>query len=303
MVAYVDGEWMDSADARISVFDHGLLYGDGVFEGIRFYAHEPFLLDAHIARLEASARAICLDLGASHAAFSELAREAVRRSGMADGYIRLIVTRGPGALGVSPHTCSAPTVILMVAPLALYSADAYANGIVLVTSSLRRSAADALPAQAKTLNYLTSVLASIEARRQGADEAILLNGEGVVAECTADNLFVVTGGRVATPSTSHGALSGITRGLVLGAPARARHSLRRARRHPGGRVDRRRAVPDGDGRRGGRGAHGRRAAAARCAADHRCGRRRLPRVHRCRAGALGERCTRRRAGLKNRFQK
>ncbi len=131
-----------------------------------------------------------------HAAFCELAREAVRRSGMADGYIRLVVTRGPGALGVSPHTCAAPTVILMVAPLALYSPEAYANGIVLVTSSLRRSAADALPAQAKTLNYLTSVLASIEARRQGADEAILLNGEGIVAECTADNLFVVSGGRV-----------------------------------------------------------------------------------------------------------
>jgi branched-chain amino acid aminotransferase len=214
MVAYVDGEWMDSADARISVFDHGLLYGDGVFEGIRFYGHEPFLLDAHISRLEASARAICLELGAGHAAFVGIAREAVRRSGMADGYIRLVVTRGPGALGVSPHTCEAPTVILMVAPLALYSPEAYANGIVLVTSSLRRSAPDALPGQAKTLNYLTSVLASIEARRQGADEAILLNNEGVVAECTADNLFVVSGGRVSTPSTSHGALSGITRGLV-----------------------------------------------------------------------------------------
>jgi branched-chain amino acid aminotransferase len=215
MVACVDGEWMDSADARISVFDHGLLYGDGVFEGIRFYGGEAFLLDAHIARLEASARAICLDLGRPHASFCELAREAVRRSGMSDGYIRLVVTRGPGALGVSPHTCAAPTVILMVAPLALYSPEAYANGIALVTSSLRRSAADALPAQAKTLNYLTSVLASIEARRQGADEAILLNGEGIVAECTADNLFVVSRGRVATPSTSHGALSGITRGLVV----------------------------------------------------------------------------------------
>jgi branched-chain amino acid aminotransferase len=214
MVAYVDGEWMDAADAQISVFDHGLLYGDGVFEGIRFYGHEAFLLDAHIARLEASARAICLDLGMSHAAFCELTREAVRRSGMQDGYIRLVVTRGRGALGVSPHTCAAPTVILMVAPLALYSPEAYANGIVLVTSSMRRSAADALPGQAKTLNYLTSVLASIEARRQGADEAILLNGEGLVAECTADNLFVVSGGRVSTPSTSHGALAGITRGLV-----------------------------------------------------------------------------------------
>jgi branched-chain amino acid aminotransferase len=214
MVAYVDGEWMDSADARISVFDHGLLYGDGIFEGIRFYQQEAFLLDAHIARLEASARAICLELPCAGGEISELVREAVRRSGMTDGYIRLVVTRGVGALGVSPHSCGTPTVILMVAPLALYSAEAYANGIVLVTSSLRRSAADALPAQAKTLNYLTSVLASIEARRQGADEAILLNGEGAVAECTADNLFVVSRGRVATPSTSHGALSGITRGLV-----------------------------------------------------------------------------------------
>ncbi|MEO9174534.1 MAG: branched-chain-amino-acid transaminase [Gaiellales bacterium] len=214
MVAYVDGEWMDSADARISVFDHGLLYGDGVFEGIRFYGHEPFLLDAHLCRLAASARAICLEIGVAQADLAGLTREAVARSGMADGYIRLIVTRGPGALGVSPHTCSAPTVILMVAPLALYSAEAYANGIVLVTSSMRRSASDALPAQAKTLNYLTSVLASIEARRQGADEAILLNDEGIVAECTADNLFVVSGGRVFTPTTAQGALSGITRGLV-----------------------------------------------------------------------------------------
>src|ERR1700759_227942 len=100
MTAFVDGEWMDAADARVSVFDHGLLYGDGVFEGIRFYGHEAFLLDAHIARLEASARAICLDLGMSHAAFCELTREAVRRSGMEDGYIRLVVTRGRGALGV-----------------------------------------------------------------------------------------------------------------------------------------------------------------------------------------------------------
>jgi branched-chain amino acid aminotransferase len=214
MVAYVDGAWMDAADAQISVFDHGLLYGDGVFEGIRFYGGEPFLLDAHIARLEASARAICLDLGSGHAELAALARAAVGRSGMTDGYIRLVVTRGRGALGVSPHTCAAPTTILMVAPLALYSAEAYANGIVLVTSSLRRSAPDALPAQAKTLNYLTSVLASIEARRQGADEAILLNNEGVVAECTADNLFVVSRGRVATPATSQGALSGITRALV-----------------------------------------------------------------------------------------
>ncbi len=215
MVAYVDGEWTETADARISVLDHGLLYGDGVFEGIRFYAHEPFLLDAHLDRLEASARAICLELPASHDVLAELCREAVRRSEVDDGYIRLVVTRGRGALGVSPHTCAAPTLILIVAALSLYPADAYDTGIALVTSSLRRGAPDALPAQAKTLNYLTSVLASIEARRQGADEAILLNGEGFVAECTADNLFVVSGGRVSTPATSHGALAGITRGLVM----------------------------------------------------------------------------------------
>ncbi len=215
MVAYVDGEWTETADARISVLDHGLLYGDGVFEGIRFYGREPFLLDAHLDRLEASARAICLDLPAAHEELAELCREAVRRSEAVDGYIRLVVTRGRGALGVSPHTCEAPTLILIVAALSLYPADAYETGIALVTSSLRRGAPDALPAQAKTLNYLTSVLASIEARRQGADEAILLNGDGLVAECTADNLFVVSGGRVSTPATSHGALAGITRGLVM----------------------------------------------------------------------------------------
>jgi branched-chain amino acid aminotransferase len=215
MVAYVDGEWTDSADAKVSVFDHGLLYGDGVFEGIRFYGDEPFLLDAHLDRLSASARAICLELPRTHDELAALCREAVRRSGIADGYIRLVVTRGRGALGVSPHTCGTPTLVLIVAPLALYPEEAYDTGLVLVTSSLRRGAPDALPAQAKTLNYLTSVLASIEARRQGADEAILLNSEGFVAECTADNLFVISRGRVATPSTSHGALAGITRGLVL----------------------------------------------------------------------------------------
>jgi branched-chain amino acid aminotransferase len=214
MTAYVDGQWMDAADARVSVFDHGLLYGDGVFEGIRFYGGEAFLLDAHLARLEASARAICLTLPLERAALAGIVNEGIARSGMAAGYIRLVVTRGRGALGVSPHTCAAASTILLVAPLSLYPQTAYTDGIALVTSSMRRSAADALPAQAKTLNYLTSVLASIEARRQGAEEAILLNADGHVAECTADNLFVVSRGRVATPATAHGALAGITRGLV-----------------------------------------------------------------------------------------
>ena len=132
-----------------------------------------------------------------------------------DSYLRLVVTRGTGALGVSPHTCGAPTVIVIAAPLALYPPEAYRDGLVLVTSSLRRSASDALPPQVKSLNYLTSVLASIEARRQGADEALILNAQGHVAECTADNLFVVRDGRLRTPAPSGGALAGITRGLIV----------------------------------------------------------------------------------------
>ncbi len=215
MLAYVDGVWSTSDEARISVLDHGLLYGDGVFEGIRFYRGRPFLLDRHLDRLASSARAIALILPVALGELAALCREAVARTGLADGYLRLIVTRGRGALGVSPHTCVCPSVILIAAPLALYPPDAYRDGIVLVTSSLRRAAPDALPPQVKTLNYLTSVLASIEARRQGAHEALVLNGQGAIAECTADNVFLVSNGRIRTPSVGHGALAGITRDLVL----------------------------------------------------------------------------------------
>jgi branched-chain amino acid aminotransferase len=215
-LAWVNGTWGSAADARVGVLDHGLLYGDGVFEGIRFYGREPFLLDEHLARLEASARALALELPLDRAGFAELCWEGARRSATDDGYLRLVVTRGPGALGVSPHTCvSGPTTILIAAPLALYSEEARLAGVKLVTSSLRRSAADALPPQVKSLNYLTSVLASIEARRQGAEEAILLNAQGLIAECTADNLFAVQGGVVRTPAVTDGALRGITRDLVL----------------------------------------------------------------------------------------
>lgn len=214
MIAYVDGTWSASDDARISVLDHGLLYGDGVFEGIRFYRGRPFLLDEHLARLEASARAIALELPLSPAETGALVDEAIARTGLADGYLRLVVTRGKGALGVSPHTCERPSVVLIGAPLALYPEDAYRDGIVIVTSPLRRAAADALPPQVKTLNYLTSVLASIEARRQGAHEALLLNAQGFIAECTADNVFLVSRGLIRTPAIAHGALAGITRKLV-----------------------------------------------------------------------------------------
>jgi branched-chain amino acid aminotransferase len=215
VIAYVDGTWSTSDEARIPVLDHGLLYGDGVFEGIRFYRRKAFLVEPHLRRLEASARAIALDLPLRRQEFAALLDDAVTRSGLDDGYIRLVVTRGKGALGVSPHTCGRPTVIAIAAPLALYPEEAYRDGVVVVTSGLRRAAADALPPQVKTLNYLTSVLASIEARRQGAHEALLLNAQGFIAECTADNVFLVTGGEVRTPAIAHGALAGITRRLVV----------------------------------------------------------------------------------------
>ena len=215
MIACVDGEWTSSAEARIGVLDHGLLYGDGVFEGIRFYGGRAFLLDEHLRRLADSARALALELPLDADGFAALCAEAIERTGLADGYLRLVVTRGQGALGVSPHTCARPTVVLIAAPLALYPAEAYRDGLVLVTSSLRRASPDSLPPQVKSLNYLTSVLASVEARRQGADEAIILNAQGHVAECTADNLFVVRDGTLRTPPRSGGALAGITRGLVM----------------------------------------------------------------------------------------
>jgi branched-chain amino acid aminotransferase len=215
VIAYVDGTWSASDEARISVLDHGLLYGDGVFEGIRFYARTAFLLDAHLARLEASARALALDLPMARDETAAVVQEAIDRTGLADGYIRLIVTRGVGALGVSPHTCPRPSIVVIAAPLSIYPEDAYRDGVVVVTSSLRRAASDALPPQVKTLNYLTSVLASIECRRQGAHEALLLNAQGFIAECTADNVFLVSAGTVRTPAIAHGALAGITRRLVV----------------------------------------------------------------------------------------
>jgi branched-chain amino acid aminotransferase len=215
VIAYVDGKWSSAEDARIPVLDHGLLYGDGVFEGIRVYGGRPFLLDEHLDRLAASARALVLELPAGRDEIAALCCEAAERAGLDDGYLRLVVTRGAGALGVSPHTCPRASLIVIAAPLSLYPPERYRDGVRLVTSSLRRSASDALPPQVKSLNYLTSVLASIEARRQGADEAVLLNAQGLIAECTADNLFVVSRGRVLTPAVASGALAGITRALVM----------------------------------------------------------------------------------------
>jgi branched-chain amino acid aminotransferase len=215
-IAWVDGRWFDdAATASVSVLDHGLLYGDGVFEGIRFYAGEPFLLAAHLRRLRASARCLLLDVPPGDAELEALCREAVGRFGAPEGYLRLIVTRGRGALGVSPDTCARPTVVLIAAPLELYPAALRERGIAVITASLRRAAADALPPQVKSLNYLTSVLASVEARGRGAHEALLLNAAGEIAECTAENVFLVSGGVARTPPVAAGGLRGITRDHVI----------------------------------------------------------------------------------------
>jgi branched-chain amino acid aminotransferase len=215
-IAWVDGVWHDdAAAASVSVLDHGLLYGDGVFEGIRFYAGTPFLLAAHLRRLRASARCLMLEVPHSDHELAALCDEAIERFGAPDGYLRLILTRGRGLLGVSPHTCERPTAILIAAALQLYPAELYEHGVDVITSSLRRSSPDSLPPQIKSLNYLTSVLAAAEARARGAHEALLLNAAGEISECTADNVFFVSRGRVRTPPVSAGGLEGITRGHVI----------------------------------------------------------------------------------------
>jgi branched-chain amino acid aminotransferase len=215
-IAWVDGVWHDDAvNASVSVLDHGLLYGDGVFEGVRFYAGAPFLLDAHLRRLRDSARCLGFEVPADDAELAGVCAEAIARFGEADGYLRLIVTRGRGQLGVSPHTCERPTMILIAAVLQLYPAELYERGVDVVTSALRRAAPDSVPPQVKSLNYLTSVLAAAEARARGAHEALLLNAAGEICECTADNVFFVRDGRITTPPVASGALDGITRGHVI----------------------------------------------------------------------------------------
>src|SRR5579871_1168168 len=160
MIAWVDGTWHDdAATASVSVLDHGLLYGDGVFEGIRFYAATPFLLDEHLRRLRASARCLALDLPWSDAEIAAVIAEGIERFAVPDGYVRLVVTRGRGLLGVSAHTCERPTMIVILATLELYPAELRERGVDVITSSLRRAAADSVPPQIKSLNYLTSVLA------------------------------------------------------------------------------------------------------------------------------------------------
>ena len=212
---YIDGKFYSEANAKVSVFDHGLLYGDGIFEGIRFYNGRVFRLEEHLERLWDSARSICLQVPISRREMTEAVLETIRQNDLRDGYIRLLVTRGIGNLGLNPMQCKHPSVIIIAATIALYHESFYRKGLTIVTCATRRSNPAALNPAVKSLNYLNNVMARIEANLAGADEALMLNDAGNVAECTADNVFIVKRGQMFTPPTTAGALRGITRSIVF----------------------------------------------------------------------------------------
>jgi len=210
MKIYINGQYRSREQASVSVFDHGLLYGDGIFEGLRIYNGRVFCLGAHIERLYKSARAILLTIPMTPEEMAGAVVETVRVNRKEEGYIRLIVTRGTGALGIDPSSCGAATVIIIVGDIQLYPREFYETGIEIIIASSRRIPADCFDVRIKSLNYLNNVLAKIEAARAGCLEAVMLNREGFVAECTADNIFIVRGTALLAPAPHHGALDGIT---------------------------------------------------------------------------------------------
>jgi branched-chain amino acid aminotransferase len=226
MKVWIEGKIVDGGEARIPVTDHGLLYGDGIFEGIRVYGRRVFRLDAHLARFEAAARAIALELPFGIATVREIVLETVRAYAADDAYVRLIATRGEGELGVDPTRCPQQRILCLVDRVRIYSPEKLSAGVDLVTSSVRRPPADVLDPRIKSLNYLNNVMAKLEARQRGADEALMLNVNGMVAEASVANVFAVRNGVTLTPPATDGALEGITRATVLelaatlGIPAR-----------------------------------------------------------------------------------
>jgi branched-chain amino acid aminotransferase len=215
MKVFIDGKYYDGRAAKISVFDHGLLYGDGIFEGIRAYNGRVFKLREHIDRLFCSAKAILLEIPMSHAQIMRAVVEACRKNRIRDGYIRLLVTRGVGTLGLNPNRCKNPSVIVIADKIQLYPPALYQKGMAIVTVPTTRNLHSALNPAIKSLNYLNNILAKIEANNAGCEEAVMLNAGGFVAECTGDNLFIVKNGELLTPPLSAGALYGITRQVVM----------------------------------------------------------------------------------------
>jgi branched-chain amino acid aminotransferase len=212
---WINGKYYDKADAKVSVYDHGFLYGDGVFEGIRVYAGKVFRLREHVDRLYDSARHIFLEIPMSREQMIEAVNAAVRANDKKEGYIRLIISRGAGTLGLDPRKTSDPQVIIIVDDISLYPAEVYDQGLEVITASTIRNHPNAVNPRIKSLNYLNNILAKIEAIRAGCLEAIMLNANGEVAECTGDNLFVVKRGVLLTPPLHAGILEGVTRNVVL----------------------------------------------------------------------------------------
>ncbi len=211
MKVYINGKFYSEKNSKISVFDHGLLYGDGVFEGIRAYHGRVFKLKEHIDRLFYSAKAIMLNIPMSKQQLMDATVETCRKNNLNDGYVRLVITRGAGTLGLNPNRCSNPQVIIIADTIQLYPASLYKKGMEIVTVATTRNHHNAVNPAIKSLNYLNNILAKIEANTAGYEEAIMLNSEGYVAECTGDNLFIIKENQMFTPSLSSGALHGITR--------------------------------------------------------------------------------------------
>lgn len=212
---FLDGKIVPVSEAKISVFDHGLLYGDGVFEGIRSYGGRVFRLDQHLRRLEDSARAIRLEIPMTRAEMATATYETLKTNGVTDGYIRLVVTRGAGYLGLSPKRTRNPSVFIIADQIELYPKELYEQGMAIISSSVVRNHPNAVSPRIKSLNYLNNILAKIEALDAGVQEAVMYNHLGFVAECTGDNLFLIRNGGVQTPTLAAGMLEGITREAVI----------------------------------------------------------------------------------------
>ena len=215
MDVYVDGHFVPAEEARISVFDHGFLYGDGVFEGIRVYEGTIFRLPQHVQRLYHSAQCLLLTIPLSPEEMCTAIAATVSHRGLPNQYVRAVVSRGAGDLGLDPRLCRHPSVVIIADTITLYPAQVYTDGLALVTVATRRTPTWALDPRIKSLNYLNNILAKLEAQQAGMLEAVMLNAEGYVAECTADNIFFVRQGQLLTPATAAGALQGITRDSVL----------------------------------------------------------------------------------------
>jgi branched-chain amino acid aminotransferase len=215
MKIYLNGDFVAKEDAKISVFDHGLLYGDGVFEGIRLYDGCVFKLDEHLERLEYSAKAILLELPLNREQMKKAVCDTCKINDMQNGYVRLVVTRGPGHLGLTPDGCGPGNVIIIADDIQLYPEELYEKGLKIISVPTRRINSSALPPAIKSLNYLNNILAKIEAKKVGFQEALMLNDKGEIAECTGDNVFIIAKGILYTPPLDAGSLRGITRGAAI----------------------------------------------------------------------------------------